>query len=103
MPPAARVGDFHSCPLETPGLPPVPHVGGPIDRPGAVTVFIGELPAARAGDFATCVAPPPANIDLIVQGSTSVFIMGLPAARMGDETLHGGKIIAGDPMVMIGG
>ena len=30
MPPAARVGDMHVCPMQTPGLPPIPHVGGPI-------------------------------------------------------------------------
>lgn len=26
--PAARVTDMHVCPMVTPGLPPVPHVGG---------------------------------------------------------------------------
>ena len=30
MPPAARIGDMHVCPMVTPGLPPVPHVGSPI-------------------------------------------------------------------------
>lgn len=30
MPPAARLTDFHECPMITPGLPPIPHVGGPI-------------------------------------------------------------------------
>ena len=28
--PAARVTDMHVCPMVTPGLPPVPHVGGPV-------------------------------------------------------------------------
>ena len=28
--PAARVTDMHVCPMVTPGLPPVPHVGGAI-------------------------------------------------------------------------
>ena len=26
--PAARVGDMHVCPMQTPGVPPIPHVGG---------------------------------------------------------------------------
>ena len=30
MPPAARIGDMHVCPMVTPGTPPIPHVGGPI-------------------------------------------------------------------------
>ena len=29
MPPAARIGDMHVCPMVTPGVPPIPHVGGP--------------------------------------------------------------------------
>ena len=33
MPPAARVGDMHICPLVT----PPPHVGGPILPPGGIT------------------------------------------------------------------
>ena len=42
--PAARITDMHVCPMVT-GI--VPHVGGPILPPGAVTVLIGGLPAAR--------------------------------------------------------
>ncbi len=56
--PAARVGDMHTCPMVTPGVPPIPHVGGPIMPPGVVTVLIGGMPAACAGDMATCVGPP---------------------------------------------
>ncbi len=52
--PAARISDMHVCPMFT-GL--VPHVGGPILPPGAVTVLIGKLPAARVTDMATCVGP----------------------------------------------
>lgn len=99
MPPAARVGDMHTCPMATPGLPPIPHVGGPILPPGAVTVMIGFMPAARVSDLALCVGPP----DVIVKGSTTVMINGLPAARMGDQTAHGGVIVVGCPTVMIGG
>jgi uncharacterized Zn-binding protein involved in type VI secretion len=36
----------------------VPHVGGPILAPGAPTVLIGGLPAARVTDMAICVGPP---------------------------------------------
>jgi len=51
MPPAARITDFHQCPLSTPGVPPIPHVGGPVVGPGAPTVLIGGLPAARLTDM----------------------------------------------------
>lgn len=56
--PAARVGDMQTCPLATPGIPPIPHVGGPILPPGSPTVLIGGLPAARVGDMTMCVGPP---------------------------------------------
>jgi uncharacterized Zn-binding protein involved in type VI secretion len=94
MPPAARVGDLHVCPMST----PVPHVGGPILPPGAVTVLIGGQPAARVTDLATCVGPP----DSIAKGSTTVMIGNLLAARMGDMTIHGGAITTGCPTVLIG-
>ena len=94
MPPAARVGDMHVCPMVT-GV--VPHVGGPILPPGAPTVLIAGMPAARVGDMCTCVGPP----DVITVGSTKVMIGGMPAARMGDITSHGGSIVMGAPTVMI--
>jgi uncharacterized Zn-binding protein involved in type VI secretion len=50
MPPAARLTDLHTCPMQTPALPPIPHVGGPVVGPGCPTVLIGGLPAARMGD-----------------------------------------------------
>lgn len=98
MPPAARVGDMHTCPMVTPGTPPIPHVGGPILPAGCPTVLIGFLPAARVGDMAVCVGPP----DSIVKGSMSVMIGNMPAARLGDQTAHGGVIVVGFPTVMIG-
>jgi uncharacterized Zn-binding protein involved in type VI secretion len=85
--------------MVTPGLPPIPHVGGPIVSPCAPTVLIGKLPAACVGDMAICVGPP----DSIVKGSSTVMIGGRPAARMGDPTAHGGSIVLGDFTVMIGG
>ena len=99
MPPAARITDMHTCPMQTPGVPPIPHVGGPIMPPGEPTVMIGFMPAARLGDLATCVGPP----DTIAKGSATVMIGNKPAARMGDNTGHGGVIVGGDPTVMIGG
>ncbi len=99
MPPAARLTDFHECPMVTPAPVPVPHVGGPIVGPGEPTVLIGKLPAARVGDMLVCVGPP----DSIVKGSMTVLIGGMPAARMGDTTAHGGEIVLGDFTVMIGG
>ena len=99
MPPAARLTDMHTCPMQTPGVPPIPHVGGPITGPGCPTVLIGKLPAAVVGDMLTCVGPP----DTIVKGSATVMIGGKPAARMGDTTAHGGTIVLGFPTVLIGG
>ena len=77
MPPAARVGDMHVCPMQTPVLPPIPCMG----------------------DSAVCVGPP----DVIIKGSSSVLIGGRPAARMDDQTAHGGQIVMGCPTVIIGG
>lgn len=96
--PAARVGDMHVCPMVTPGVPPIPHVGGPILPPGGITVLIGGMPAAVVGNMCVCVGPP----DSIVKGSLGVFICGMPAARMGDMTAHGGTIVVGFPTVLIG-
>ncbi len=87
---------MHTCPLVT-GV--VPHVGGPILPPGAMTVLIGGMPAVRMGDMCTCVGPP----DLIAKGSATVMIKGMPAARMGDLTSHGGTIVLGFPTVNING
>ena len=96
MPPAARISDFHICPMVT-GV--VPHVGGPVIGPGESTVLIGNMPAAVVGDSVTCVGPP----DTIVAGSGTVLIGGKPAARLGDSTAHGGTIMLGEFTVIIGG
>ena len=94
MPPAARIGDQHTCPMVT-GY--VSHVGGPVSA-GLPTVLIGNAPAARAGDMTTCVGPP----DSVLVGSASVLIGNQPAARQGDFTVHGGKLSVGCPTVLIG-
>lgn len=96
MPPAARIGDMHICPMVT-GV--VPHVGGPVTGPGMPTVLIKNMPAAVLGDMCVCTGPP----DTIIKGSATVLIGGKPAARLGDSTAHGGTIILGEFTVMIGG
>ena len=93
--PAARLTDLHTCPAFT---GPVPHVGGPIVAPGAPTVLIGSLPAARVSDQCVCVGPP----DVIVVGAFTTLIQKMPAARIGDQTAHGGVITVGLPTVLIG-
>ena len=92
--PAARMFDMHVCPMVT-GI--IPHVGGPIAA-GCLTVLIGNMPAARTGDMATCVGPP----DTIGPGSPTVMIGNMPAARMSDMTVHGGMITLGCFTVLIG-
>ena len=86
---------MHTCPMVTLN---VPHVGGPVLPPGAVTVMIEGKPAAVVGDMCTCTGPP----DSILKGSATVLIGGKPAARMGDTTAHGGQIVLGAATVMIG-
>jgi uncharacterized Zn-binding protein involved in type VI secretion len=97
-PPAARLTDMHVCPMVTPGVPPIPHVGGPIVG-GAPTVLTGKMPQARATDQCVCVGPP----DMIAKGSATVLVCKLPAARIGDLSGHGGSVVMGCPTVLIGG
>ncbi len=94
--PAARVGDFHTCPLKDGKKP---HVGGPILPAGCPTVLIGGQAAARLGDMAACQSP---AIDAVAEGEATVLIGGQPAARLGDKTAHGGVIAAGCATVLIG-
>ncbi|MCD7712419.1 MAG: PAAR domain-containing protein [Firmicutes bacterium] len=100
MPPAARITDIHTCPMQTPAFPaPIPHVGGPVVGPGVPTVLIGKMVAAVMGDTCLCAGPP----DTILKGSATVMIGNKPAARVGDTCAHGGVISVGCPTVMIGG
>ena len=95
MPPAARIGDMHTCPMVNPG--PVPHVGGPVVK-GQLNVLTMGMPQARISDQCVCAGPP----DVIIKGSATVICGGLPAARLGDNTAHGGVIVSGAPTVLIG-
>ena len=99
MPPAARVNDNHICPMQTPAVVPIPHVGGPIVGPGVPNVLIEGMPASVVGDICICVGPPSA----VSMGSTGVLIAGRAAARVADPTAHGGTILPpGAPTVIIG-
>lgn len=89
MLPAARISDLIVS-TATMGAPM------PILPPGAPTVLIAGLPAARMGD--TC------GPDVIVKGSATVLIGGMPAARIADTTAGGGAVMPpGAPTVLIGG
>jgi len=96
--PAARLFDAHICPMQTPAVVPIPHVGGPIAGPCVPTVLVEGMPAAVVGDQCICAGPP----DVIVLGSLTVLIAGKFAARVGDPTAHGGMISAGASTVFIG-
>jgi len=128
MPPAARVTDqvLQSAPHchapihpPAPTPAPAPHPALPLQimPPGAPTVLIGKMPAARATDMTImCMLPGcvPGGPGLISKGSATVLIGGLPAARVGDMTSHascvapipsptGSILPPGCPTVIIGG
>jgi uncharacterized Zn-binding protein involved in type VI secretion len=89
MLPAARITDLIVS-TATLGIPT------PILPPGAITVLIAGLPAARMGD--TC------GVDAIIKGSATVMISGMPAARIADPTVAGGAVVPpGALTVLIGG
>ena len=85
---------MHVCPMFT---GPVPHVGGPVLPPGAVTVLIMGRPAARVSDMCTCVGPP----DSIIVGNVTVLILNLPAAHLGSSTAHGGVVLGTAATVLV--
>lgn len=101
MTPAARISDMHVCPMVTPAVPPIPHVGGPVAPPGQPTVLIGMLPAAPLGNMAVCVGPP----DVLAKGSATVLVGQRPLVRiLIDTTAHGGMVAGpGCPTVLVGG
>jgi uncharacterized Zn-binding protein involved in type VI secretion len=68
--PAATVASMHTCPMVTPGIPSVPHVGGPVVSPGVPAVLINGLPAIGVGDTFFCAGSPPAQV---VAGSPNVM------------------------------
>lgn len=84
--PAARIGDMHVCPMLNPGVPPPPHVGGPIVGPVPPMVLIGGMPVARLGDMVVCAGPP----DSIIMGCPTVMI-----GEAGGGSASGGGASAG--------
>lgn len=90
MPLAARVSD----PTNHPGA-----IGGP----GALTVFIEKMPAARVGDLHTCaLSPTPHPPNKIEQGSMTVYIGKQQAARQFDLCSCGAAIAGCAVTVNIG-
>ena len=90
--PAATISSYHMCPNKTAKKP---HVGGPIVA-GAANVLIGGLPVALIGDKCVCEGPPDAI------AAATVIVNGKGIARLGDATVHGGKIMEGNPTVLEG-
>lgn len=96
--PQARITDIHTCTVP----PPFP---SPILPPGAVTVLVGKLPAARAlVDMAMSgpVPPVPPAPHPFPVGSFTVLINYLPALRVADVCALGGPIIKGEFTVLTG-
>jgi uncharacterized Zn-binding protein involved in type VI secretion len=91
--PQARITDIHTCTL--PPATPFPIVG-----PGAFTVLVGMLPAARITDLCAGLVPP---AHPIAKGSMTVLIQKLPAARILDMCALGGPVAFGLPTVLTGG
>jgi uncharacterized Zn-binding protein involved in type VI secretion len=87
---------MHVCPMVTPAVPPIPHVGGPVVQPAVPLVLVAGVPAAAATAVCVCVGPP----DTIVMGTPKVLIGGLPEARVLSQTAHGGMVMVGAPMVL---
>lgn len=127
-PPAARVSDntiqngpHCHAPIHPPAPVPTPLPHPPMPRmimpPGAPTVMISNMPAARATDqILLCTLPGcvPGGPGMIAKGSATVMISNLPAARVSDNCAYlscvgpipmpAGLILPpGAPTVMING
>lgn len=98
MPAGCRVGDLHVCPV----VLPIPHVGGAVVPTGPVTVHAEGPPAARVGDFVTCVGSG-GPTDVIFEGALTVLVGGLPWAGRFDKTAHGGVLLMAASTVFVGG
>jgi uncharacterized Zn-binding protein involved in type VI secretion len=90
--PASRQQDLYLCGQH--GLP------GVVAEPSRHHVYITERVAARYTDPCQCMM---GDAALIKEGAAQVLIGGLPAARRGVETVDGGQVLLGEPMVLIGG
>lgn len=82
--------------------------GTPLTGSGSTDVFIGGMPAWRAGvDVHTCplsAGPVPHVGGTVATGSTTVLINGYPAVRVGDTIVENGPpntVVSGAPTVLI--
>ena len=96
--PQARLTDLHACMAPSIPPPPILPVPVPIAMPGAPTVLVSGLLAARVTDNTAAVPPHP-----IIKGSATVLICNLPAARVLDNCACGGPIALGCFTVLTGG
>ncbi len=87
--PAARIGDMHICPMVTPAVPPIPHVGGPLIL-GAFNVLVGGPPQARSTDMCICVGPP----DMVAMGHVQTLV-GMAGAFSGGLAGFLGLVVGG--------
>lgn len=55
--PAARVTDMHICPMITPGIPPIPHIGGPLLAPGVPNVLISGVAGSNIRKYGCLYRP----------------------------------------------
>lgn len=95
--PLAILGMMHVCPKVASG--PRPHVGGPIISAGQGHVKFNGIPWAVEGGKALCTGVPCS--DGHQKGSSCVKINGKGVMRIGDSTAHGGKIVAGVPVIKV--
>lgn len=86
--PAARKSDPYSCPLPGHGTNPI--------AAGSPDVFFDGLSAARQGDTCTCGSALSSGL------SSTVFINGKNAATIDTGGTHGGVVVGGSGMVIIG-
>ncbi len=87
MPPVARVGDMHACPMKGHSVNPI--------VTGSSDVLINGMPAATVGSGTACGAS-------VAAGSSTVTINGKPAAVLGSATTHGGVIVSASGNVLVG-
>ena len=92
--PMAHLGCYHECPDK---YGKKPHVGGRIVE-GASSVAVGGIPVARVGDKVACRH----CMDCLLEGVPSIRIEGQPVTRVGSMTTHAGKIVEGNPTVIVG-
>jgi hypothetical protein len=102
MMPQCRVGDLHVC------MPPMLPAPQPILPPCAVTVLVGNMPAARMLDMTIGIPMPPAPPIPVphpfIKGSSTVLIANMPALRiLIDPCACGGMAVLGCFTVFTGG